>query len=123
MVTTPEEAAAAYANVRGKIASSTAILRAVVQGSISATRTKGVVLCNAADEAKAAATHYSADKLVHHQPARRPTVARWFVEAVVTSPAELYPRYRPSIVLPANPCHGQHRGRVEIEGGREGTPN
>jgi len=126
MVTTPEEAAAAYDKLGGKIAVVKAQIHAGGRGKgsiIGNPDQKGVVLCKSADEAKAAATGLLGNKLVTIQTGPEgQTVGKVFVEAGCDIARELYL----GIVVDRVTCKPvlmvSTEGGVEIEEVAERTP-
>ncbi|TWU01614.1 ADP-forming succinate--CoA ligase subunit beta [Neorhodopirellula pilleata] len=126
MVTTPDEAAAAYDKLGGKIAVVKAQIHAGGRGKgniIDNPDQKGVVLCKSADEAKAAAAGLLGNKLVTIQTGPEgQTVSKVFVEAGCDIARELYlgivvDRASSKPVLMAST-----EGGVEIEKVAEETP-
>lgn len=126
MVTTPDEAAAAYDKLGGKIAVVKAQIHAGGRGKgnvIDNPDQKGVVLVKSADEAKAAAAGLLGNKLVTIQTGPEgQTVNRVFVEAGCDIARELYlgivlDRAASRPVLMAST-----EGGVEIETVAEETP-
>ncbi len=126
MVTTPEEAAAAYEKLGGKIAVVKAQIHAGGRGKgniIDNPDQKGVVLCKSADEAKAAAAGLLGKKLVTIQTGPEgQTVGKVFVEAGCDIARELYL----GIVVDRVTCKPvlmvSTEGGVEIEKVAEETP-
>jgi succinyl-CoA synthetase beta subunit len=126
MVTTPDEAAAAYTKLGGKIAVVKAQIHAGGRGKgsiIGNPAQKGVVLCKSADEAKAAAAGLLGNKLVTIQTGPEgQTVGKVFVEAGCDIARELYL----GIVVDRVTCRPvlmvSTEGGVEIEKVAEETP-
>lgn len=126
MVTTPEDAAAAYAQLGGKIAVVKAQIHAGGRGKgnvIDNPDQKGVVLCKSADEARAAAAGLLGKKLVTIQTGPEgQTVGKVFVEAGCDIARELYL----GIVVDRVTCQPvlmvSTEGGVEIEKVAEETP-
>ncbi|MBB3204456.1 succinyl-CoA synthetase beta subunit [Rhodopirellula rubra] len=126
MVTTPEEAEAAYEKLGGKIAVVKAQIHAGGRGKgniIDNPDQKGVVLCKSADEAKAAAAGLLGKKLVTIQTGPEgQTVGKVFVEAGCDIARELYL----GIVVDRVTCKPvlmvSTEGGVEIEKVAEETP-
>ncbi|TWT66649.1 ADP-forming succinate--CoA ligase subunit beta [Allorhodopirellula solitaria] len=126
MVTSPEEAAAAYTQLGGKIAVVKAQIHAGGRGKgnvIDDPDQKGVVLCKSADEAKAAAAGLLGKKLVTIQTGPEgQTVGKVFVEAGCDIARELYL----GIVVDRVTCRPvlmvSTEGGVEIEKVAEETP-
>ncbi|EMI42716.1 ADP-forming succinate--CoA ligase subunit beta [Rhodopirellula sp. SWK7] len=126
MVTTPEEAAAAYEKLGGKIAVVKAQIHAGGRGKgniIDNPDQKGVVLCKSADEAKAAAAGLLGKKLVTIQTGPEgQTVGKVFVEAGCDIARELYL----GIIVDRVTCKPvlmvSTEGGVEIEKVAEETP-
>ncbi len=126
MVTTPDEAAAAYTKLGGKIAVVKAQIHAGGRGKgsiIGNPDQKGVVLCKSADEAKAAAAGLLGNKLVTIQTGPEgQTVGKVFVEAGCDIARELYL----GIVVDRVTCRPvlmvSTEGGVEIEKVAEETP-
>lgn len=126
MVTTPDQAAAAYTQLGGKIAVVKAQIHAGGRGKgniIDNPDQKGVVLCKSADEAKAAAAGLLGNKLVTIQTGPEgQTVSKVFVEAGCDIARELYlgivvDRASSRPILMAST-----EGGVEIEKVAEETP-
>ncbi|SMP48749.1 succinyl-CoA synthetase beta subunit [Neorhodopirellula lusitana] len=126
MVTSPDEAAAAYDKLGGKIAVVKAQIHAGGRGKgniIDNPDQKGVVLCKSADEAKAAAAGLLGNKLVTIQTGPEgQTVSKVFVEAGCDIARELYL----GIVVDRVSCKpvlmASTEGGVEIETVAEETP-
>lgn len=126
MVTSPEEAAAAYTKLGGKIAVVKAQIHAGGRGKgnvIGNPDQKGVVLVKSADEAKAAAAGLLGNKLVTIQTGPEgQTVGKVFVEAGCDIARELYL----GIVVDRVTCRPvlmvSTEGGVEIEKVAEETP-
>ena len=126
MVTSPDEAAAAYNKLGGKIAVVKAQIHAGGRGKgniIDNPAQKGVVLCKSADEAKAAAAGLLGNKLVTIQTGPEgQTVSKVFVESGCDIARELYlgivvDRASSRPILMAST-----EGGVEIEKVAEETP-